>query len=303
MIDPEHYFPGQEADERVFLFIRKHPLTMLGEIMAGLFLTLLPVVLLAVISVGGGEPFTEPSRNFTIIALPIYYLILAVWLFILWLLYYLDVGMVTNTRLVDIDQKSLFKRSIAELNLAWVQDVDGNRNGLLETFFDFGDVVVQTAGERTNFIFHSIPHPHEVAQKVLDLQETAMRQQPAPVAKPVHGKSGNQSNKSAQSAERVQLAPEDHSMREVTKHSTPPQADTSGRQPKQGRQQNAGVPVPPEETTPSRPSPTQAQPTAPPAAPSASETPTSSAAAGRPPEKKSSQTTSEQDIPHEPERR
>lgn len=177
MLNPEQYFPGQQSSEKVFLFIRRHWLVMLPEIIVGTVLAIFPMVLLIAFSLAGLAPFDPPARNFTVLLLPAFYLSLATWLFIRWLEYYLDIAMVTNERLVDVEQSSLFKRSISELNLTVVQDVSATRKGILETLFDFGDVMIQTAGDRENFLFRSIPHPNEMAQKIIGLQEAAIAQQ------------------------------------------------------------------------------------------------------------------------------
>lgn len=246
MINPEHYFPGQETGEKVFLFIRKYWLTLLGEIFLGLFLALLPMAILVALSASGTEVLTGAGRNFTVITLSIYYLSLVTWAFIQWLKYYLDVAMVTNERLVDVDQKALFKRSIAELNLSAVQDVTGRRTGPLETLFDFGDVVIQTAGERTNFLFHAIPHPHQVAQTIIDLQENSMKKETAAPAseKPV-------------APEARPSAPAAHPLFESTRKPEPAAAEPEERA---ERQWDKGVPVPPEETTPSMRPPARPEP-------------------------------------------
>jgi hypothetical protein len=75
--------------------------------------------------------------------------------------------------LVDIDQNRLFSRNISELWLEDVQDVRVNQNGIMETIFNFGDLEVQTAGTKPNFILQKIPFPQEVASLIIDLANQA----------------------------------------------------------------------------------------------------------------------------------
>ena len=92
-------------------------------------------------------------------------------LFIIWALYYLNFQIVTDKRVVDIDQKTILRHVTSELNLEEVQDVSAVIKGIGGNFMNYGTVFVQTAGERENFEFENIPDPNGVAKLILDLQE------------------------------------------------------------------------------------------------------------------------------------
>lgn len=160
------YFPGQKPDEEVQVLARPHWLSMLRPILAFMFLAVVPVIILGVASATGLEPFGFEARPITVTLVPAFYLMLVTWFFIRWLDYYLDVGIVTTERVVDIDQQGLFRRNVAELDVKMVQDVAAERSGILPTFFNFGDVVIQTAGERPNFTFHAVPNPDAIVDKL-----------------------------------------------------------------------------------------------------------------------------------------
>ncbi|MEX1113527.1 MAG: PH domain-containing protein, partial [Patescibacteria group bacterium] len=95
-----------------------------------------------------------------------FYLTLATYFYIRWLDYYLDVGVVTDKRVVDIDQLGLFRRNVDELDCKVIQDVTVSRHGFLQTIFNFGNLEIQTAGERRNFEFRGIPNPEEIQHLV-----------------------------------------------------------------------------------------------------------------------------------------
>jgi uncharacterized membrane protein YdbT with pleckstrin-like domain len=90
-----------------------------------------------------------------------------------WVLYYLNMQIITNIRLVDIEQVSLFARTVSELNIHNVQDVTSESHGIFATLFGFGDVYVQTAGAQQRFVFETIGHPEEIKKLLLDLYEAA----------------------------------------------------------------------------------------------------------------------------------
>lgn len=101
--------------------------------------------------------------------------------------YYLNVYIITDQRLVDISQESFFNRKISELHLHQIQDVNAQVKGVIATFLHFGDVDVQTAGEREDFIFTTIPNPYTVAKEIINLHEahieSAETQGAAPASK------------------------------------------------------------------------------------------------------------------------
>ncbi len=105
----------------------------------------------------------------TAVTVPAYYLTLITWLFIAWVDYYLDVGIVTDKRIIDIDQRGLFRRNVAELDCKMVQDINADKTGILQTLFNFGDVIVQTAGETPNFSFHAVPRPELMVDRIQDV--------------------------------------------------------------------------------------------------------------------------------------
>lgn len=76
---------------------------------------------------------------------------------------------VTNEHIVDIDQLGLFQRNVATLTLTRIQDVSAVVHGPFQTLFQYGTVIIQTAGERENFNFDYVPNPYEVEQYILQV--------------------------------------------------------------------------------------------------------------------------------------
>lgn len=160
------HFPGQKSNEQVKVLVRPFWMAMIWQIGAFIFLGLLPIGILIALGATDTSPFEGAVGAITAVSLPAYYLILITWFFIVWLDFYLDVGIVTSERVIDIDQQGLFKRNIAELDTQMVQDVTSDKRGVLQTIFDFGNVIIQTAGERPNFEFKGVPHPERMVAQV-----------------------------------------------------------------------------------------------------------------------------------------
>ncbi len=79
--------------------------------------------------------------------------------------------LVTNEHIVDIDQVTLFRRSVATLTLSRIQDVSAEIAGPVQTVFQYGTVVIQTAGQQEKFKFDYLPHPYDVEQYVLEVHK------------------------------------------------------------------------------------------------------------------------------------
>ena len=98
-----------------------------------------------------------------------YYLIVATYWFINFISWYFNISLVTDKRVIDIDFSNLVYKDVAATKINLVQDVSFAQIGAIRTFFDYGDVLVQTAGTLDNFTFESAPQPENIVHIVEDL--------------------------------------------------------------------------------------------------------------------------------------
>ncbi|PIS42146.1 MAG: hypothetical protein COT24_05000 [Candidatus Kerfeldbacteria bacterium CG08_land_8_20_14_0_20_40_16] len=117
----------------------------------------------------------SPVGIVIILASSAYFLFIWLFFFNHWIDYYLDVWIVTNQRILNIEQEGLFSRTISELNLEMVQDATSEVKGKVATVLNFGNVYVQTAGEEKRFVFEEIPAPRQVASKIIELHQSAVK--------------------------------------------------------------------------------------------------------------------------------
>ncbi|OHA17430.1 MAG: hypothetical protein A3G52_02165 [Candidatus Taylorbacteria bacterium RIFCSPLOWO2_12_FULL_43_20] len=158
-------------NEIVILEIRKHWFIIFAK---GFFLfvaALLPLVIYSSYSDFSSLKTVHASGNFASLSLFLY----SCWLMVLWAVffiewtdYYLDVWYVTNKRVIDVDQKGIFYREIATLYYNNLQDVTTKTKGFVETVFNFGDIYMQTAGEKREFIIRSAANPEEAKHIILN---------------------------------------------------------------------------------------------------------------------------------------
>lgn len=93
----------------------------------------------------------------------------AAWTLISWMLlfgvwtdFYLDTWIITTARLIAVDQKGFFRRSVASFRFERLQDLTIEVDGLIPTLLDFGTIKADTASHTNYFILRGIPHPRDI---------------------------------------------------------------------------------------------------------------------------------------------
>jgi hypothetical protein len=166
-------FPGQRQNERVISIVHRHWFNIATHFFVVATVSLLILVSLIVTSLlpkSFGLALDAALFSFFLSG---FLLLLWVYIFITWIDYYFDVWIITNERIINIEQKNLFIRTISEVTLTRIQDVTATIEGFFPTLLDFGDVVVQTAGEETHFHFRNVPNPETYKEEIMLLVKQA----------------------------------------------------------------------------------------------------------------------------------
>ena len=91
-----------------------------------------------------------------------------IYFFLIWFDVWFDTWIITDDRIINIEQSGLFSREVSELKLARVQDVSVEVHGFFQTFLNYGDVHIQSAGEEERFQFRSVPDPYGVKNIIMN---------------------------------------------------------------------------------------------------------------------------------------
>lgn len=171
MIDVSR-LPNCHPDEKMVYFLRRHPITLSGVVLGYILVVLLPFFAGSFLANARPDIIQDPVL-FPILVLggSLFFLFCWLFLFQVFLDYYLDVWVVTNKRILNITQTGLFHRQVSELRLYRVQDATASLNGFWNTFFNYGEIEIQTAGERTRFVFEDISNPQDVSKRIMQLAE------------------------------------------------------------------------------------------------------------------------------------
>ncbi|MDD3498354.1 MAG: PH domain-containing protein [Candidatus Moranbacteria bacterium] len=166
------HFRGQHSEEKIIKIVRRHWFNIFQQyliIFAMVFLLILSIQILpGILSIPTNSPEFWFVESFFAIIIWIY-------IFILWIDFYFDVWIITDNRIVNIEQKALFMRHISELDFSKIQDVSTEVDGLIPTVLNYGDVHIQTAGTRGRFLFHKVPDPYGLKGLIMDMQNRVAR--------------------------------------------------------------------------------------------------------------------------------
>lgn len=163
--------PNQEEQEELVLFIRRDLFVLFKSVISYVMLIMIPIVVWLVLNTLE-VVFGEMFGIFLTLVVFSYYLIVLVLFYRAFLDYYLDIWIVTTKRIINIEQQDLFHRTISEVRLSKVQDVTSESKGFFPTFFDYGEVFVQSAGELPRIVFEEVPQPQKIAKIIGDLVRT-----------------------------------------------------------------------------------------------------------------------------------
>lgn len=168
------YFEGQDADERIILLLRAHPVTNLTWIIPAVAIFLLPFIIPVLLPFLSLPKITLP-QYLILMMLIINYLIVLVIVFEGFLGWYFNVDIITNKKIVDVDFHSLMSKNIDLAPLSSIQEASGRVAGILGIIFHYGPVDVQTAGANVSVDFHNVPEPNKVADIIMDAVDKASK--------------------------------------------------------------------------------------------------------------------------------
>jgi len=168
--------PNKLPEEKVIKVLRRDLFILFKKIVSFGLLMILPLLFFEIM-LSAYPNLLNGQISYPLIVLfaSSYYLFIWLFFFFSFIDYYLDVWIITNERIIDVQQKGFFSRVIAEQRLYRVQDVASEVHGFFPTIFKYGEVHIQTAGAKQRFLFHQIPHPEEVRNTIIKLAEKSKK--------------------------------------------------------------------------------------------------------------------------------
>ena len=150
-------FDGQREDERVVFVFRRHLSTArrgLVFLIIMIILGLIPMFL-----------WKDDSRMFWVfLGCVIVGLLGVAYSYLLW---YFSIFIVTNERIRQIIQKSLFKKTTTDLWLDKIQSISYSVPSVIAGIFGYGTILIQTAVG--DLIISGVPKPARIHNKLQDI--------------------------------------------------------------------------------------------------------------------------------------
>jgi len=84
--------------------------------------------------------------------------------------WFFHVNIVTDERIIEVDFVNLIYREITDANIDQIQDVTVEMGGGIRTYFNYGDLIIQTAAEIPKIDFEAVPKPDMVAKVLRELR-------------------------------------------------------------------------------------------------------------------------------------
>ena len=176
-----------EADEKIIKITHKHWFVLVSQAVSILIVALAPLI--GWIAVGLLAQQHASSIDVDLSQYTSYFIYFySFWLLINWMTlahllvtYYLDIWVVTNRRVIVIDQLALFRRRIGSFRLERLQDLNIEINGIIATFLRYGTIEAETASENHENTFRTkhLPNPRELKATILKAADDLMEEHTA----------------------------------------------------------------------------------------------------------------------------
>lgn len=166
-------------NEKVILIRRRHWFIIFVEGLFILLMGVLPFVGLLFIPyvISDAKDILIEYSLFIIFYGTAWLLLFWMFFFITWTNYYLDVFLVTNKRIIDIEQFGLFARDLAEVRLENIQDIKVEIIGFIPSLLKMGGLHIQTAGQSKEVFFSNMPDPDQVKHVISEYHEKLLKEQ------------------------------------------------------------------------------------------------------------------------------
>ena len=168
---------ADDKNERLYADVRRHWLGRFMILGTGGGLTLIIMLFaLSTPSLLKSLDYTVSSGANAIIALVFLFVavLLAIGTFITLWVYNQSRMLITDQNVIEVRQISLFSHKVSHLNIINVEDVTVIKKGILQTLFDYGTMIIETAGEQENFSFPNTPTPDKYRRIVINNHEDAI---------------------------------------------------------------------------------------------------------------------------------
>jgi hypothetical protein len=158
-------FPGQRERETIVFILKKHWSFILPELIKGSIPLLLGLVLPA-FPVVSGYVFDTLVFSLLYIAWMVFWASYIVYAYRNW---QNDRLIVTDQRIIEIDQQGAFSKRVSEIDLDKVTEIHHQIDGLIHTMFNVGTLYIHAGSHQAGIVTEGIPDPADAQESMLRL--------------------------------------------------------------------------------------------------------------------------------------
>lgn len=171
-----------ESGEEVLKVVRKHWFVIATELVGAFLMLLLPFFALFVLVLFPSTLHTidislAHYTSLMVFGIAAWSIITLMVGFTTWTHYYLDLWIITDRRIIVVDQVGFFNRNVSMFRLERLQDIEFIVKGVLPTLLNFGTIKAQTAGSHeSNFETKGLPDPRNLQATIQKAMDDRLRE-------------------------------------------------------------------------------------------------------------------------------
>jgi hypothetical protein len=166
--------------ENLIKVIHRHWFVLVSISVTLLFLAIVPIIGYIFLVFGTFSIFPPILRELLVSKVYWGAFAYSLWVALLWIIffmewtnYYLDTWIITDERLISINQKGFFNREIITVRYSQIQDVTVVIRGIIPSFLKFGHIQVESAGEFRKIMIRQVDDPERVKALIMEMQSRA----------------------------------------------------------------------------------------------------------------------------------
>jgi len=162
--------------EEIITVVRRHwfHLALEGALYIFLFaLTFIGTGAVDVLLADAGTFNSKQSFAVSLYVLAFIGLLLWVRFFASWSDHWLDAWVITNKRIIDIEQVGFFRRQVSSFPLDRIQDVTYDISGVVAMWLRFGNIRIQTASISEDLVMKQVPFPEDTKEHIMEVLSAA----------------------------------------------------------------------------------------------------------------------------------
>lgn len=154
----DKYFKGQQTKEELICFFRHHWITLIREFLY--FAIFMTIVSLTVTQIDTIQEVLRGNRELKLFFFT-GFMVGTLYMhrfFIKMLNYFVNIGIITDTRVIDHQKTLFFQDTMDSIDMAQIQNIEKIEDGILPSIFKFGNIKIFLNASDTVKHFNAVPN-------------------------------------------------------------------------------------------------------------------------------------------------